>query len=97
MIIPLETISGILKYPDPKTTAFGGVATGSMKAQEAATAAPNISPKGCTSISIAKGANTGSSMAVVAKFEVISVRKLIAAIKRSNNKNNESPPNSVIN
>ena len=28
--IPRETISGIFKYPEPKTTAFGGVATGSM-------------------------------------------------------------------
>ena len=45
-IIPLETISGIVKYPDPKTTAFGGVATGSMKANEAATAAPTIKPNG---------------------------------------------------
>jgi len=45
-IIPLETISGIVKYPDPKTTAFGGVATGSMKAHEAATAAPTIKPNG---------------------------------------------------
>ena len=36
----------IFKYPEPKTTAFGGVATGSMNAQEAATAAPTISPKG---------------------------------------------------
>ena len=28
-------ISGILKYPDPNTTAFGGVATGNINAQEA--------------------------------------------------------------
>ena len=33
--IPLETISGIFKNPEPKTTALGGVATGSIKAQEA--------------------------------------------------------------
>ena len=33
---PALTISGIFRYPDPKTTAFGGVATGSMKAHEAA-------------------------------------------------------------
>ena len=45
-IIPFETISGIVKYPDPKTTAFGGVATGSMKAHEAATEAPTIKPNG---------------------------------------------------
>ena len=35
--IPVLTISGILKYPDPNTTAFGGVATGSINAHEAAT------------------------------------------------------------
>lgn len=44
--MPFLTISGILKYPEPKTTAFGGVATGSIKAQEAATAAPTIKIKG---------------------------------------------------
>lgn len=38
--IPFFTMSDIFKYPDPKTTAFGGVATGSIKAQEAATVAP---------------------------------------------------------
>lgn len=36
---PVRTISLILRYPEPKTTALGGVATGSIKAQEAATAA----------------------------------------------------------
>ena len=46
MITPRATISCIFKYHEPKTTAFGGVATGSMNAQEAATAAPTISPKG---------------------------------------------------
>ena len=33
--MPDRIISGILKYPDPNTTAFGGVATGSIKAHEA--------------------------------------------------------------
>ena len=37
---PFLTISSIVRYPDPNTTALGGVATGSIKAQEAATAAP---------------------------------------------------------
>ena len=39
---PVLTMSGIRKYPDPKTTALGGVATGNMNAQEAATVAPTI-------------------------------------------------------
>ncbi len=34
---PAFTISGILRYPEPKTTALGGVATGNINAQEAAT------------------------------------------------------------
>jgi len=38
---PFLTMSSILKYPDPKTTAFGGVATGNINAQDAATVAPN--------------------------------------------------------
>jgi hypothetical protein len=37
---PLLTISPIFKYPEPNTTAFGGVATGNINAQEAATVAP---------------------------------------------------------
>ena len=37
---PFLIISSILRYPDPKTTAFGGVATGNIKAHEAATVAP---------------------------------------------------------
>ena len=34
--IPLLIMSGILRYPEPKTTAFGGVATGIINAQDAA-------------------------------------------------------------
>src|SRR5699024_11396924 len=34
---PAFAISVMRKYPDPNTTAFGGVATGSINAQEAAT------------------------------------------------------------
>jgi hypothetical protein len=44
--IPTRTISGILRYPDPKTTAFGGVATGSINAHEAATVAETIKING---------------------------------------------------
>ena len=40
--IPLLAISDIFKYPDPNTTALGGVATGSIKAQEAATVVATI-------------------------------------------------------
>ena len=37
---PFLIISWIFRYPDPNTTAFGGVATGNIKAHEAATVAP---------------------------------------------------------
>ena len=40
--IPTLTISYIFKYPEPNTTALGGVATGNMKAHEAAIVAPTI-------------------------------------------------------
>ncbi len=39
---PALTISLIVIRPDPNTTAFGGVATGSINAQEAARVAPII-------------------------------------------------------
>ena len=84
---PFLTISGILRYPEPKTTALGGVATGNIKAHEAATAAAVINTKGCKSNSIAIGANTGNNIAVVAKLEVTSVKKLMAVTKRINKKN----------
>ena len=94
--IPLLTISGILKYPEPKTTALGGVATGSIKAHDAATAAPTINTNGCTSIVRAIGANTGNNMAVVARFDVISVKKLTAAIKTKTKTKIGNPARDVI-
>ena len=39
---PTLIISFILMTPEPKTIAFGGVATGSMNAQDAAMVAPII-------------------------------------------------------
>ena len=44
--IPVLIISLILSNPEPKTTALGGVATGSMKAHEDAIVAANIIIKG---------------------------------------------------
>ena len=40
--MPVLTMSGILRYPDPKTMAFGGVATGNINAHDAATVAEAI-------------------------------------------------------
>jgi len=44
--IPVLILSEILRYPDPKTTALGGVATGSINAQDAATVALTINTYG---------------------------------------------------
>lgn len=44
--IPAFIISGMLRYPDPKTIALGGVATGNINAQLAASVALTINPKG---------------------------------------------------
>jgi len=41
--IPVLTISDIFNSLDPKTTAFGGVATGNINAQEAAKVVPTRS------------------------------------------------------
>jgi hypothetical protein len=84
------------KYPDPKTTALGGVATGNINAQVAATVAETIKMNGWTSIVIAIGYRIGNNIAVVAKLDVISVRKLTAVIKMITSKNNEIPSNKVI-
>ena len=56
------------------------MATGNIKAHDAATAAPTINTNGCTSIVKAIGAKTGSNIAVVARLDVISVKKFTAAI-----------------
>ena len=39
---PTLTIVDILRYPEPKTTALGGVATGNINAQDAARVAATI-------------------------------------------------------
>ena len=94
--IPVLTMSGMRRYPEPKTTALGGVATGSMKAQDAATVAATINIKGCTSMVKAMGARIGSIMDVVAIFEVISVRKLTAATKVNTRRIMATPSSKVI-
>ena len=88
---PALAICGTLIKPDPKTIAFGGVATGSIKAHEAANVAPTISKYGCTPSITAVGANIGRSMAVVAKLDVISVKKFTAVITTSRIINSEEP------
>ena len=75
---PTFAISGIRRYPLPNIIAFGGVATGSMNAQDADIAAGIISKKGCMDIATAIEPSTGIIMVVVAVFEVTSVKKVMS-------------------
>ena len=93
---PFFIISGMVKYPEPKTTALGGVATGNIKAQEEAIVAPIINIKGCTSRDSAIEASTGKSIEVVATLEVISVRKFTAVTIKASNTIKCTPSSSVI-
>jgi len=81
---------------DPKTIAFGGVATGNIKAQEADKVTANITRKGCISKLSATGERIGSNMAVVAKLEVTSVRKLTKVATKSIKTIMLKPSNNVI-
>ena len=78
---PARIMSSTFICPQPNTSALDGVATGSIKAQEAAMAAADISRKGRVSTARAKGASKGKMTAVVAVLEVISVRKFTAATR----------------
>lgn len=79
-IRPTCIISFCLMYPVPMTMAFGGVATGNINAQEAPMPMTMISASGgrpsCTPI----GANSGTSKAAEAVFEVNSVKKIMNAV-----------------
>ena len=76
-------MSPIFNFPELKTMAFGGVATGNIKAQEAA----NVAPANRGSVSIfkemLKEKSKGNVILAVAVFEVISVRKLMEVIMMS--------------
>ncbi len=72
------------------------MATGNINAHDAATAAPTISTNGCISTVNAIGAKTGNNIAVVAKLEVISVKKLTAAINNNKRMIVVNPANVVI-
>ena len=66
----------MLTYPVPYTMAFGGVATGSMKTREVATAAAIMRLRGSRPIALPTAKMTGMSRVAVAVFEVISERNL---------------------
>ena len=74
-----------LIFPEPNTIALGGVATGSIKAQEHAMVAPANRPIRFSSWFEPNAIRTGSIILAVAVFEVISVKKLMLAITISRN------------
>ena len=76
-IKPARDICETVTHPLPKTIAFGGVATGNMKANEAERVAGIIRYKGCVSPVDAMPANIGKIIVAVAVLEVNSVRKVI--------------------
>lgn len=77
-IKPVFAILGIVKYPLAKTIALGGVPTGIIKENEAASVAGIISKYGCTPSTGAAAANTGRSMVICAVFDIISEKKVVA-------------------
>ena len=73
---PTRAMSGILKYPLPNIIAFGGVATGNMKAHDADIVAGIMKRYGWILVATASAANTGIIIVVVAVLDVTSVRKV---------------------
>ena len=74
--IPTFAICGMVTHPDPNTIALGGVATGSIKAQDADIVAGTIKRKGLIPIASAVAARIGIKIVEVAVFDVTSVRKV---------------------
>ena len=74
---PALIISGIVSFPEPKTIALGGVATGNMNAQLAANTTGIVRATGAMPKATATAPTTGKNVEVVATLEVISVRKMI--------------------
>ncbi len=79
---PARAILGICSMPEPNTIAFGGVATGSMKAQLAASVTGTVMTIGSKPDSMAMAPTTGRKVAVVAILLVSSVRKMIIVAAR---------------
>src|SRR3970040_474418 len=77
---PARAICGTVTAPVPYTIAFGGVATGSMNAQLAASAAGTASINGSTPIAVASDPTTGRNAAVVAVLLVSSVRNTTTVV-----------------
>ena len=70
---PTRAIEEIVTFPDEKTIALGGVETGSIKAQEAASVTGKHNCKTSNSLLTAKVATTGTYTFTSAKFDITSV------------------------
>ena len=77
-INPVLDISSTLIRFVPNMMAFGGVAAGIIKANEADIVAGSMNNKGLSSRLIARPAKTGKKVSTVATFEVSSVKKVIS-------------------
>ena len=75
--MPAFAICGMRIRPEPNTIAFGGVATGNIKAQLAAMVAGIIIVIGAIPSPTAIAANIGTRAVVVATLLVSSVRKIM--------------------
>lgn len=95
MTKPVRTISLIFNLPDAKIIAFGGVPTGSMKAQFAAIAAGTINAYGWTFSANASEASTGRIIVAVAVFDVISVKNSTNAAEMTTMTTKLNPSNTV--
>lgn len=73
-------MSPTCNFPDPKTIAFGAVATGSINAHDAAIVAGIINRKGWIPIASENAARIGSMIEAVATFDVTSVRKFTISV-----------------
>ena len=74
---PVFDISKTFSRLVPKIMALGGVAAGSIKANDAAMVAGNINNKGLTSTLTDNAAITGKKVSTVATLEVNSVKKVM--------------------
>ena len=83
---PARIIWGIVIKPEEKTTAFGGVATGSMNAQLAASVTGTDKISGESPSSRASAPRIGKNVAVVARLLVISVRNITRAVAQNTTK-----------
>jgi hypothetical protein len=86
------TISKTFKCPDENTIALGGVATGSMKANDAAMVAGIIKYRGFRLAPTATSDKIGRNKVVVATFAVTSVTKATTVDTTMATAGAESPP-----